>query len=32
VVQLSQWHPEKNDIAARSSVRVDAYGGVARKP
>ena len=32
VVQLSQWRPEKNDIAARTSVRVDAYGGVARKP
>jgi hypothetical protein len=32
VVQLSQWRPEKNDIAAQASVRVDAYGGVARKP
>jgi hypothetical protein len=31
VVQLSQWRPEKNDIAAQASVRVDAYGGVARK-
>jgi hypothetical protein len=32
VVQLSQWRPEKHDIAARSRVLVDAYGGVARKP
>ena len=32
VVQLSRWWPSKNDIAARSSPQVDAYGGVARKP
>ncbi|GAA5113081.1 SAM-dependent methyltransferase [Pseudonocardia adelaidensis] len=32
VVQLSRWRPNENDIAARSSLQVDAYGGVARKP
>jgi len=32
VVQLSQWRPERNDIAAHTPVQVDAYGGVARKP
>jgi O-methyltransferase involved in polyketide biosynthesis len=32
VVQLPQWRPNKNDIAAQASQQVDAYGGVARKP
>jgi S-adenosyl methyltransferase len=32
VVQLSRWWPNENDIAAQSSLQVDAYGGVARKP
>jgi hypothetical protein len=31
VVQLSRWRLDENDIAARSSPQVDAYGGVARK-
>jgi hypothetical protein len=32
VVQLPQWRPNENDIAAKASQQVDAYGGVARKP
>jgi hypothetical protein len=31
VVQLSQWRPDKSDLA-EAPVQVDAYGGVARKP
>ncbi|MGI5132073.1 SAM-dependent methyltransferase [Pseudonocardia sp. CA-107938] len=32
VVQLSQWRMTDNDIARRAPEKVDAYGGVARKP